>query len=47
MANIPLLRAVLRHNATWHAWTQHVNMVYWPYIKPPRCLTATIKWLPT
>ena len=35
MANIPQLRAVLIHDATWSAWTQHLAVVYWPYITNP------------
>ena len=31
MPNIPRLRAVLMHDATWSAWTQPLAMVYWPY----------------
>jgi hypothetical protein len=35
MANIPLLRAVLRHDALRSAWTQLLAVVYWPYTTSP------------
>jgi hypothetical protein len=35
MDNIPLLRAVLKHDASQSAWTQPVAVVYWPYITNP------------
>ena len=31
MANIPGLRAVLKHDTMWSAWIQPLAMVYWPY----------------
>ena len=32
MANIPLLRAVLRHDATRSVWIQPLAVVYWPEV---------------
>ena len=38
MANIPWLRAVLRHEASQSAWIQPLVVVCWPYTTPPHAL---------
>ena len=45
MANIPWIRNVLKHDATWSAWIQPLPLLA-IYHKHPRYLIAIINWLP-